>query len=97
MCPACGHRFLPWNTWRITRFSCVPCPGCGEKLNRRIDAQFFLTLAAFAVLGALLVVWALRWRMPQANFLVFLGIAAVVTWLIDVLTVRLVASEKVRK
>ena len=43
-CPSCNHHFVPWSTWQISQWSCLKCPRCGVRLNRRRDAQIFLML-----------------------------------------------------
>jgi hypothetical protein len=93
-CPRCSMRFVPWRIWAITRWSCISCPACGARLNRRIDWQFAvllivgLTLVQLGVLT--LVVWT-SWPVWVPSLAVFL----VAFWLLDMLTVRLVvAGEK---
>ena len=38
-CPSCQHRFVPWEEWKITRWSCMKCPACHAKLNRKFGLR----------------------------------------------------------
>ena len=94
-CPSCGHHFIPWNTWQISQWSCLKCPSCGARLNRRRDAQFFLML----FVGIILVVSPVLLMLigfPIAGVIPLIVIAAFLVWLVDVLTVRLVVAGRWR-
>lgn len=108
-CPACGHRFVPWNLWRITRWSCLSCPSCTTKLTRNLFALQLLAALGltFAVvfgsgLGALL--WIKRSRdvalwierstyVPVTAFVVIAVVGLLLGYLLDVATVRLAVAH----
>jgi hypothetical protein len=92
-CPACGHEFVPWGTWRISRWSCLPCPRCRATLNRRIDAQFLIMLIIFCGVAVipLLTFGATLWPL-----LIGASLGALVAWLFDVVTIRLVVAGQRR-
>jgi DNA-directed RNA polymerase subunit RPC12/RpoP len=92
-CPACGHAFIPWRVWQISRWSCIRCPHCATRLKRRVDLQLLLISCALfvpvlAVTGDLvahtLVFWAacMLW--------------ASVVLVVDAMTVKLVIAGKWR-
>jgi hypothetical protein len=94
-CPACGHYFIPWRTWRISRWSCLPCPKCGTPLNRRLDMQLVLVFLTMYICCMLLMA-ATFYGLPFAISIALIFIIFVVTWLVDVLTVRLVVAGRWR-
>ena len=91
-CPACDHRFVPWRVWMISRWSCMRCPACHCKLNRRFG------LRDMSVCAALLVVfgaWYLNVESSPAVALV-LVVGALSFYLADVCMVRLVRPGSFR-
>ena len=94
-CPACGHHFIPWGSWRISQWSCLKCPSCGVQLNRRRDAQFFLLLFVAMILvvspGLLILT-----GFPVAGAITLLIIVVLLVWVVDSLTIRLVVAGKWR-
>jgi len=92
-CPACGHKFVPWQVWRITRWTNIACPSCHAALNRRLDAQLFLVGTAALVVMALASFWLpLNLATGAAIYCLCLGLAVV----LDALTVRLVRAGAFR-
>lgn len=88
-CPECGNRFAAWGVWRVSRYSCLPCPGCGTPLNRRLNLQFLSVVACVASPLALLALAAPAWPwLLAACVAAFVG-----GYLLDVLTVRLVKTR----
>ena len=95
-CPQCSRPFIPWRVWAITHWSCISCPNCEARLNRKLDWRFGLLLLASISVGQ-----------PALGFLLAsgswpaaaLGLAALlaVFWLVDVATVRLVVAGKQRE
>src|SRR5438876_5728742 len=84
-CPACGHGFIPWRIWRVTRWSQITCPACHVQLNRHFDAQFVFVCVVSALLPfpAFLV--------PGPGWVKLLSLCAflLVFWLLDATTVHL--------
>jgi hypothetical protein len=64
-------------------------------LNRRRDIQLVLVFVMMVILGALLVFSAIH-GLPLAIGIALIIVAIFVTWLVDVLTVRLVVAGKWR-
>jgi len=95
-CPVCGHKFIPWEAWKITRWSSISCPACKAKLNREKDTQFFMVVL-LGIIGpaiCMLLQLSLLWFMVSAI------VSAIVMYVADTLTVRLVKVipiEKVRQ
>ena len=85
-CPACQHRFIPWTVWKISRWTCMACPACHSRLNRRIDAR---SAAIFVVF--LLVFGAFLTMTPTHGFSrALVGVTgAVILYFLDVCIVRL--------
>jgi hypothetical protein len=96
-CPACGHRFIPWATWRITTWSCLPCPKCGVRLNRRRGIQLVLiNLTGVTIYILLLSAFGAVHELSLATGIALIIFAMFITWLVDALTVRLVVAGKWR-
>jgi hypothetical protein len=95
-CPACGHHFIPWQTWRISRWSCIACPHCGVRLNRRFDAQMLLMFMLMCFLGAVLVFLAIH-GLPFSVGVALTVAAMFMIWLADIMTIRLVVAGKWRR
>lgn len=91
-CPACRHRFVPWNVGRVSTWSCIRCPRCNTALNRRRDAQFF------SVLLLQLALLTLLFNLPiHTGARVFASLAVIVVgYIVDALTVKLVAAKQSR-
>ena len=91
-CPACQHRFVPWNVGCVSTWSCIRCPQCNTALNRRRDAQFFAVFLPQIVLVTLVFnlpihIWAR----------VFASLAVIVVgYIVDALTVKLVVAKQWR-
>ena len=92
-CPACGERFIPWGTWRITRWTSLACPICGVRLNRRFDIQFWLVNLIEALF--FISIFAAIHELSLAVGVVLLAVVMLITWMADVLTVRLVVAGKI--
>lgn len=91
-CPACGHRFIAWRVWQISRWSCMHCPRCDARLVRRLDWQCW-TVSSLGIVLMLLIVWIpipLVWQMVLAVGVITLY------WYIDAITVRLVEPGRWR-
>src|SRR5438132_9983236 len=90
-CPTCGHHFIPWSVWRVSRLTTIPCPKCGARLSRRLDFQFFGLLLFMILLVASLDAIMVRIFHRPATDLFAAGALAVVLvmWPLDALTVRL--------
>src|SRR5437870_2216740 len=88
-CPACGHRFIPWRIWRVTRWSHIACPACHAQLNRRFDLQLvgINILAAVMPFGALLV--------PGPGWIKAVSLLALLLagWYLDATTVNLKIAD----
>jgi hypothetical protein len=101
-CPACGHRFVPWNLWRVSRWSCISCPSCKTKLNRNTDLQLFAIVGLNSAVLVALVLGAVLWfgRSPYVAVALAFVVMVVVGWLpgylLDVATVRLVTARRWR-
>ncbi len=91
-CPACQHRFVPWNVGCVSTWSCIRCPQCNTALNRRRDAQFF---AVFLPQIALIT---LVFNLPIHIWArVFASLAVIVVgYIVDALTVKLVVARQWR-
>jgi hypothetical protein len=92
-CPRCSAPFVPWRVWAITRWTCISCPSCGVRLNRRLDLRFLALLivgSALAPVGFITLVASAPWPVWVPALAVFL----LAFWLLDVLTVRLVVDER---
>lgn len=94
-CPNCGHGFVPWNVWLITRWSSIQCPKCHMRLNRRIDAQMFwiggLGVGAYVLLSLLIPTVGLNWRIAVVGLALL-----VVVGTVDALTVTLAPAGEWR-
>ena len=91
-CPRCSAPFIPWRVWAITRWTCISCPACGARLNRRLDLQF----AAVLLVGSMLAPVGFITLVASTSWLVWLPVLALFLlafWLLDVLTVRLVIGK----
>ena len=92
-CPNCSARFIPWRVWAITRWSCISCPSCGARLNRRMDWQFgiliLVGLSALQIVTSILMA-STSWPFWVLGLAVFVGIY----WLADIATIRLVVAGK---
>jgi hypothetical protein len=101
-CPACGRKFVPWNLWRVSRWSCISCPSCKTKLNRNIDLQLFAIVGLNSAVLAALLLGALLWfgRSFSVAVTIAFVVMVVVGWLpaylLDVATVRLVVARRWR-
>ena len=95
-CPACGHRFIPWGSWRISQWSCLPCPSCGVRLNRRHDAQFFVVWVTWLVVCCLVVAFLPLLGTPVVAVVAMAVVSACVASVVDALTIRLVVAGKWR-
>ena len=100
-CPACGHKFVPWNIWRVSRWSCISCPGCKTKLTRSVDLQLFAIIVLnSAVLVAVFLAPVLWFERSPYAFTIAIVVMVVVGWLpgylLDVATVRLVTARRWR-
>ena len=95
-CPSCGHHFVPWATWRISRWSCLRCPSCSAQLNRRLDAQFFLVWFSWIFPCSLLAGFSSVIGIPVSAVVSLTVIAFFLAWLVDLLTVRLVVAGRWR-
>jgi endogenous inhibitor of DNA gyrase (YacG/DUF329 family) len=95
-CPACGHHFIPWSVWRVSRVTTIPCPKCGARLTRKFDFQFFGLLLFIVILVASLDAIMVRiFHRPVTDlFAVGTLIVVLIMWPLDALTVRLVRSGK---
>jgi prepilin signal peptidase PulO-like enzyme (type II secretory pathway) len=92
-CPACQHRFVPWTAWKISRWSCIACPACQAKLNRKFDLRVLAISIPFVIaLGAAI---RLAPTTSLSRVLVLAG-GIVVFYFIDVCTVRLVQPKSYR-
>ena len=89
-CPACHHRFIPWSVWKITRWSCMECPVCSCKLNRRFELREDAVFCAW--FGA--VTWLL-FGFDISPVVVLPGGAALL-YVVDVFTVRLFQARSYR-
>ncbi len=85
-CPACQHRFIPWTAWKISRWSCMACPACHSKLNRRLDGRAFAIFLAFLLAFGALLRAIPAYGLPRTLVLVT---GAVIFYFLDVCTVRL--------
>jgi hypothetical protein len=85
-CPACGHRFIGWRVWQITRWSCMRCPRCEVRLARRFDRQSFMVGYLIMVLltPLILIPMPLFWQVVWAAAAMTVGLY------VDAVTVRLV-------
>lgn len=90
-CPACQHRFVPWAVWRITRWSCIQCPACSCKLNRRFELRE--SAVFYGIFGALTWSWYAFALSPAA----VVPAGALLLYLVDVCTVRLVQASSYRR
>jgi uncharacterized paraquat-inducible protein A len=91
-CPACQHRFVPWQVGRISTWSCIHCPRCNAALNRRRDLQFFRVflpqIASITLIFNLPInVWQ---RVLVASVVVSVG------YVVDALTVKLMIAKEWR-
>lgn len=90
-CPACGHRFIPWRVWQISRWTCIRCPSCGVRLSRRFDRQFYwIGCVICLVLAAIPFLDALGWQIAVGAF------GMLLVTLADAATVRLVEAGRRR-
>jgi len=94
-CPSCGHRFIPWGSWRISQWSCLRCPSCDVRLNRRRDAQLFLLFIVGMVLIASLVALVFT-GFPIVGVIALIVLTVVLVWVVDCLPVRLVVAGRWR-
>lgn len=96
-CPACGEKFVPWNLWRVSRWSCISCPHCATKLNRRYDVQLFVMLAAYSLIWTALI-FALVWfvGLSLVTLISAIIVPPIALYLVDVATVRLVPAREWR-
>lgn len=92
VCPKCSKRFIPWSVWRITRWSCIACPSCGVKLNRRLDWIFAFLLIAGSILTPVVMAIAFSLRAHWLVSILLVLLFCALFWLIDVFTVRLVIA-----
>ena len=91
-CPACGHRFIAWRVWQITRWSYLRCPHCEVRLTRKLDRQgFTVGLVLFALLQPLLFI-----PMPTPWQIAFFAVVFGICLYIDATTVRLVEVRRWR-
>src|ERR1019366_8431793 len=95
-CPACKHHFIPWGVWRISTWTCLPCPKCGVRLNRRRDIQLVLVAFLMPGIGFFLFVFAAIHGLPLAIGIALIVLSMFIIWLVDVLTVRLVVAGRWR-
>lgn len=88
-CPACGHSFIPWGVWKISRWSGVKCPKCSTLLIRNYDIQFF-TLIFIIIFGVTVGTMILRVfsEVSYASVIIFVG-GAILLFVGDAYTVRL--------
>lgn len=94
-CPKCSASFVPWRVWAISRWSCIQCPACEAKLNRRIDLRAVLIYVVTSMLVPGVVIFSYALSVPWSVIALLVFTSFVLFWLIDVLTVRLVvAGEK---
>ena len=89
-CPACHSRFVPWSVWRITRWSCIRCPACSCKLNRRFELRENVVFVG--IFGAL--TWS-YWYLG-VNPAVLVPTGALLLYLVDVCKVRLFQAKSYR-
>src|SRR6266481_699745 len=91
-CPACGHHFIPWRVWQITRWSCLRCTHCGIQLNRRLDWQFLFMSLAFGMMLSVAIWFEIHivWRVLAVI------VAFALAWFLDAMTVRLVVAGRWR-
>ena len=81
--------FVPWQAWRITRWSCIRCPHCSALLNRKFDLQFlFISLFLLASLLPLAL------SLPIAIRLLLVAILLATGFVLDSYTVKLVRAGK---
>ena len=92
-CPACGHKFIPWQAWKITRWSNIACPSCQAPLNRKVDAQLFLIAIAAWLVLTVVNVWLLS---SLAARVVSFFAVVVALELLDTFTMRLVRAGERR-
>ncbi len=85
-CPACQHRFIPWTVWKISRWSCIACPACHSKLNRKLDGRAAAIFLVFLLSFGALLRTAPAYGFPYPLVLVT-GVA--IYYFLDVCTVRL--------
>ena len=92
-CPTCDAAFVPWNLWRVSRWTNISCPQCKSKLNRSYDPQLFLVLAAY-VMGLIGLVWLMG--LSLASLAASVAATAIIVYLLDVFTVRLTPAKEWR-
>jgi apolipoprotein N-acyltransferase len=84
---------VPWGVWRISIYSSIPCPKCGVRLTRRRDLQFF---AVPFVILCVLAAGLFFGFSPKAFVVCALLVLALIAWLLDAFTVRLVKQGRWR-
>ena len=88
-CPVCGYKWVPWNLWRVTRWTSIACPSCKVKLNRDYGVQ---TLAISLLIGVSLTAVFIATNSFDIVAVAIAGVSAL-AYLVDVASVRLVAQD----
>jgi len=86
-CPQCNHKFNPFKSLQISRWSSITCPDCSMLLNRNLDLQFWLVCGGIATVFIIIAKTNIN---PLLVFLVLIPVGA----LIDGLTIKLVPAKK---
>ena len=83
-CPVCGHRFIPWRFWQISRWTSIRCPSCSARLTRQFDRQCFaICFACCLLLTAVPFIQKSAWQ-------IVIGVlGALLILILDAATVRL--------
>ncbi len=90
-CPVCGHSFIPWSIWKISRWTYINCPNCDARLIRRIDLQLVLICFIYLIPASIIFLpIPIAWRAAVVLF------GFILSSILDALTVRLVKAGKYR-
>ena len=93
-CPSCQHRFVPWAEWRITRWSCMKCPACSAKLNRKFGLRSIAMVVS--IISVLIVVSSLTPPTLAVQTSLFAA-AFAIGYFVDLCTIELAEPKSYRR